>query len=330
MMRIRIYDLEEHYHDAFRAAFADDEVLISTEPLSNPEDCEVLVVFISSHVTREVLDAMPSLTHVATMSTGFDHIDTAACAERSISVMNVPTYGSNTVAEHTFTLILALARKLPESIHRVRYELSFSTDPGLRGFDLEGKRLGLIGLGQIGSHVARMAKGFGMDVVVFDVFPNEALAASVGCRFVSFGELVSTSDVVSIHVPLNEHTRRMFDDDVFSKMKRGSLIINTSRGGIIDTEALVRALRNGTLSGAGLDVLEFESELEDDIAVLARDEQVERAILAELALLRTPNVLITPHNAFNSHEAVERIVTTSIENVRSALRGDHVNTVHGS
>lgn len=122
----------------------------------------------------------------------------------------------------------------------------------------------------------------------------------------------------------------MFDDDVFSKMKRGSLIINTSRGGIIDTEALVRALRNGTLSGAGLDVLEFESELEDDIAVLARDEQVERAILAELALLRTPNVLITPHNAFNSHEAVERIVTTSIENVRSALRGDHVNTVHGS
>jgi len=329
-MRIRIYDLEPTYHETFRSSFPDTDVSISSEPITEPEDCEVLVVFISSPVTRERIDAMPSLKHVVTMSTGFDHIDTRYCAKRSINVMNVPSYGSNTVAEHTFMLILALARKLPESIHRVRYELSFSTDRGLRGFDLEGKQLGLIGLGKIGSHVARMARGFGMDVVVFDVFPNEALAQQIGCRFVSFDELLGTSDVVSIHLPLNEHTRHLFDDDAFSKMKRGALIINTSRGGIIKTEALVRALRSGALSGAGLDVLEFESELDDDIAVLVRDEQVERAMLAELALLRTPNVLITPHNAFNSHEAVERIVTTSIDNIRSALSGEPNNRVDQS
>lgn len=329
-MRIRIYDLEEQYHESVRTTFSDHDVFVTEDHFTEAEDCEALVVFIASKVRREQLDAMPSLKHIVTMSTGFDHIDVAACEERGITVMNVPSYGANTVAEHAFMLVLALSRKLPESIHRVRYELSFSTDPSLRGFDLEGKRLGLIGLGKIGSHMARMGRGFGMDVVVFDVFPNQALADESGCRFVSFDEVLETSDVISIHVPLNDHTRHIFNDEAFSKMNRKPIIINTSRGGIIDTEALLRALRSGTLRGAGLDVLEFESELDDDVAVLARDEQLERAVLAELALLREPNVIITPHNAFNSREAVERIVSTAMGNLRSAIDGEPVNTVHGS
>ena len=328
-MRIRIHDLEVAFHDRAHSLFADHEVFVTSEHLAEPEDCEALIVFISSKITRKMIDAMPSLRFIVTMSTGFDHIDMTACAERSITVMNVPSYGANTVAEHAFTLLLALARKLPESMRRVRSDLLFSTDASLRGFDLEGKRLGLIGLGKIGSHMARMARGFGMEVVVFDVFPNEDLAREVGCRFVSFDEMLS-SDIISIHVPLNDHTRHLLDEDAFVKMKDGVILINTSRGGIIDTEALLRHLRSGKVSGAGLDVLEFESEIEDDIEVLVRDPDVERGVLAELALLRMPNVIITPHNAFNSNEAVERIVSTSFDNLRSALDGDATNVVHGS
>ena len=326
-MRIRVHELEPEFHDRFRESFADHEVTISAEPLREVQDCEALVVFINSTVDARIIEQMPSLKMIATMSTGFDHVDVKAAQERGISVMNVPSYGSNTVAEHAFMLVLALARKLPQSINRVKNEFSFSTDPSLRGFDVEGKRLGLVGLGKIGSHMARMAKGFGMDVVVYDVFPNEELATQLGCRFVSLEELLESADVVSIHVPLNEHTKHMLSIDEFARMKRGALVINTSRGGIIDSEALVHALRDGRLGGAGLDVLEFEQDLDDDIAVLARDEQLERAVLADLALLRLPNVIVTPHNAFNSREAVDRIVSTTIENLRQALGGSSVNDV---
>lgn len=326
-MRIRVYELEPSFHEAFRSAFPDHEVTISEDPMRDPEDCEALAVFIGTKLPRETLEKMPSLRFIATMSTGFDHIDLDACRERSIAVMNVPSYGSNTVAEHAFMLVLALARKLPASIRRVREELSFTTDATLRGFDLAGKRLGLVGLGRIGAHMAAMGRGFGMDVVVYDVFPNEQLAAEIGCRFVGFDELLQTSDVVSIHVPLNDYTRRMIGADQLGRMKPGALLVNTSRGGIVDTEALVSALKSGRLGGAGLDVLEFESELDDDIAVLARDEQLERGVLADLALLRFPNVIITPHNAFNSSEAVGRIVSTSIENLASALNGEPRNDI---
>lgn len=327
-MHIRVYDLEEQFHDRIRHTFEGHEVFVTSEKLEEPVDCDALVVFIASKVTGEMIDAMPSLKHLVTMSTGFDHIDLDACRTRSIPVMNVPSYGANTVAEHAFMLVLALARKLPESIHRVKHNLSFATDASLRGFDLEGKRLGLIGLGKIGSHMARMARGFGMDVVVYDVFPNEELAAQIGCRFVSYDELLRTSHVISIHVPLNEHTKHLVGAREIELMREGTLIINTSRGGIIDTEALVHALRSGHLGGAGLDVLEFESDLEDDIAVLARDEQLERGVLADFALFRMPNVIITPHNAFNSEEAVERIVSTSIDNLRASIEGEPHNVVN--
>lgn len=290
-------------------------------------EVEVLVPFIHSAVRAEEMDAMPNLKFVATRSTGYDHVDVAAAKERGVPVANVPAYGENTVAEHTFALILALSRKVHQAY--VRTQRGDYTLEGLRGFDLYGKTLGVVGAGAIGLHAIRIAKGFGMNVLAFDVRRNQLLADVLGFRYVELDELFAESDIVSLHAPATPATRHMIDRDSLSKMKRGALLINTARGSLVDTEALVWALDAGVLAGAGLDALEGEEFLQHEDELLSQPgaEEKLKMIVRNNILQRRADVVITPHIAFNSDEALRRILDVTAHNVRSFLAGRPQNLV---
>jgi D-lactate dehydrogenase len=292
-------------------------------------DADVVAVFINSRLPAEVIAELPGLRMVACRSTGFDHVDLAACRARGIVVSNVPYYGENTVAEHTFALILALSR----NVHRayVRTAAGNYSLEGLRGFDLKGKRLGVIGAGSIGLHVVRMARGFDMEVVVSDVRQTRLLAEVLGFRYVGLDELLRTSDVVSLHLPYSPAVHHLLDRERLATMKRGALLINTARGPLVDTEALLWALDEGILGGAGLDVFEGEDVMEREESLLAlpgAEEQLRAAMRVHL-LQRRENVVLTPHIAFNSHEAVRRILDTTVENIQAFLEGRPQNVVPG-
>jgi D-lactate dehydrogenase len=290
-------------------------------------DSEIVSVFIYSEVTREVLDALPNLRFVATRSTGYDHIDVQACTERGILVSNVPRYGENTVAEHAFGLILALSRKIYHAVIRTS-RMDFST-AGLRGFDLKGKTLGVIGAGAIGMHVIRIGKGFGMNVLAYDSREQQLLAEVLGYRYVSLEELLSQSDVISLHVPLVPETYHLINQETIKQIKRGAILINTARGSIVDTNALVTALNEGIISGAGLDVLEGEESIKEEAQLLAESLPVEklRTMVQNYALLHRDNVIITPHIGFYSIEAEERIMETTLSNIKAFREGNPQNLV---
>ena len=197
----------------------------------------ILSVFIYSDLDERLLRQLPNLRMIATRSTGYDHIDMAFCRKQSITVSNVPTYGANTVAEHAFALMLALSRKVVQA-HRRTIRADFSLD-GLQGSDLMGKTLGVIGTGRIGRHVIRIAKGFQMRILAYDVCPDQAVSDLLGFQYTSLDALLADSDVVTLHCPLTNENRHMIGKSAFEKMKKGILLINTARGGLIDTDATV-------------------------------------------------------------------------------------------
>jgi D-lactate dehydrogenase len=295
-------------------------------------DACVLSPFINTHISKEEMRLFPGLRLIATRSTGFDHIDIEEANKRGIVVANVPTYGENTVAEHTFALILSLSRNLRRAYYKTQRS-DFSVD-GLMGFDLKGKKIGVIGTGHIGMHVIHMARGFGMHVLAFDVKRDEFLADVLGFRYVSFEDLLAQSDILTLHVPYMKATHHMINQQNISQIKRGSILINTSRGGLVETSALVHALDQGILSGAGLDVLEGEEFILDEKRLLetaeSRDswEKVQISLKNHI-LLNRDNVIFTPHIAFCSKEAVTRILDTTVENIRSFLAGKPLNVVNG-
>jgi D-lactate dehydrogenase len=291
---------------------------------------DIISVFIYSQLTRAIIEKAHRLKFVATCSTGFDHIDLAACRKRKIVVSNVPSYGENTVAEHTFALILALSRKVHQAYFRtIHGDFSFE---GLQGFDLQGKTLGVVGTGHIGLHVIRIAKGFGMNVVAFDVNKNNFMAETLGFKYVSFDKLLSQSDIISLHAPYNPKTHHMINKDNVRKIKKGALLINTARGGLVETEALAIALDQGILSGAGLDVLEGEELIKEERQILSKQFSLDhlKTLLQNHILLNRENVVITPHIAFNSKEAALRIIDTTIANIQAFLAGKPENIVSHS
>lgn len=330
----RFYDLEgwEEPHLRERLPMYDVRGTTAALDLGFAEsalDAEVVSVFIHSRLTAEVVARLPQLRMVAARSTGFDHIDLTATGERGIVVSNVPTYGENTVAEHAFALILALARNLHRAY--IRTSAGNFSLAGLRGSDLLGKRLGVVGAGSIGLHLVRMAKGFGMEVVVADVRQNRLLADVLGFRYVELDELLATSDVISLHLPYSPAVHHLIDRRRLESVKRGALLINTARGGLVDTEALLWALDEGIIGGAGLDVFEGEDVVDREEALLARpdaDLALRQAMRVHL-LGRRENVVLTPHTAFNSHEAVQRILDTTIENIQAFAAGQPQNLVAG-
>jgi D-lactate dehydrogenase len=286
---------------------------------------EILLPFIHPPLGRGQLDKMPQLKFIATRSTGYDHIDLTAAAERGIAVANVPGYGETAVAEQTFALMLTLSRKMHLAYTRTQ-QGDYSLE-GLRGFDLYGKTLGVVGAGAIGLHVIRIAKGFGMNVVASDVQQNRLLAEVLGFRYVSLDELFASSDIVTLHAPALASTHHMINRETLSTMKRGALLINTARGSLIDTQALAWALDTGILAGAGLDALEGEEFLQHEEELLSTPgtEDKLKILVHNRLLQRRSNVVITPHIAFNSEEALRRILDTTIENVQAFLQGQPRN-----
>ncbi|MDD5270732.1 MAG: hydroxyacid dehydrogenase [Candidatus Omnitrophica bacterium] len=300
---------------------------LSPDTASKFRDSEAISVFVHDKVTPQVLEMMPGLKFIATRSTGFDHIDLAACRQRGITVSNVPSYGEATVAEHTFALILSLSRNIHKAYVRTA-KGDFNLE-GLMGFDLKGKTLGVIGAGHIGLHVVKMAKGFGMNVLVFDTRKDPFLEEIMMFRYAAFDELLGNSDIITLHVPYSEKTRHLINMGNIGRIKKGALLINTARGGLVEPDALTRALDEGILSGAGLDVLEGEELINEERELLSKDFPADKmkSLIRNHILMKRDDVVITPHIAFNSREAVQRILETTAENIIGYLEGKPRNTL---
>ncbi len=257
-------------------------------------------------LTPEVLAQLPRLRLIVTRSAGYDHIDLAEAARRGIVVCNVPDYGAHMIAELTFGLLLAVARHIVRGDERYRRERRFS-DEGLRGLELRGKTLGVIGAGRIGRQVIGIAQGFGMRVLAHDTVEDEAAARALGFTYAPLPAVLGDSDAVSLHVRLSPATHHLMDAERLTAMKPGAILINTSRGAVVDTPALMAALRAGHLAGAGLDVLEDERATYHDFTGL--------------------NVVVTPHLGWYTDGAVTRIVGLALDAIAAFRRGEPINRV---
>jgi len=295
--------------------------------LAAVKDCLVISTFIASKMTADVIGQLPNLRLIATRSTGFDHVDLAACKNKNIVVCNVPFYGENTVAEHAFALILTLSRNIHKSY--LRTTRGDYTIEGLKGFDLRGKTLGVVGAGHIGLHLVKMGRGFDMKVLAYDLNPNDFQADVLGFKYVSLEELLKNSDVISLHVPDNPATHHLINKNNIMLIKRGAILINTARGGVVETEALIEALDKKILAGAGLDVLEGENLVMEE-KQLAFDKKTAEEMLTlakDHILFSRDNVIFTPHIAFYSQEAIERIMEVTAGNIKSYLETKVKNVV---
>lgn len=334
-MKITCFEIEKWECEKLQDLQEEHEVEFVEEPLTSDNakqyaDADAVSAFIYSDFDADILKQFDHLKLIATRSTGVDRIDTDYCEKQGITVCNVPSYGKNTVAEHTFALILAIAHNLTKATDRTR-KGDFSQQ-GLQGFDLRGKTLGVIGTGDIGTSVIEIAKGFRMEVVAFDTKQKEELASKLGFRYASMDEVLSTADIITLHVPGNEKTRHLISHEEFAKMKDGAILINTSRGSVIDIDALVKALAEEKVSAAGLDVLPEEPVVREESELLRsvyRKTHNLDTLLADHVLLRLNNVIITPHSAFNTREAVERILDTTADNIIKFAQGEPQNVIVG-
>lgn len=328
-MKIAVFEAEPRETEIFQSMKPQPVFVaeaLRAENAARYGDAEIISTFIYSQLDAGVLAQLKALKLIATRSTGYDHIDTGYCRDHGIAVCNVPTYGENTVAEHTFALLLALTHRLPEAIERARS--GHFTPEGLQGIDLAGKTMGVIGTGNIGRHVIRIAKGFAMNVLAHDLKPKPEFAVAAGFRYVEMEELLGGSDVISLHVPGG--AKPLLGREQFARMKRGAIVINTARGGLIDTMALIEALQSGRLAGAGLDVLPDEPLIREEaelISSIYEGKRDLRNLVADHILLHMPNVIVTPHSAFNTREAIARIVTTTRHNIEAFIAGAPQNRV---
>ena len=327
-MNIAFFETEPWEKDLFEQALGDHDLSFSSEPLDRTQlahykDAEIVSPFIYSRLYADVLSQLPKLTLIATRSTGVDHIDREFCTVHNIAIRNVPAYGVNTIAEHTFALILTLSRKIVPSVERTRRG-NFTLE-GLRGFELAGKTLGIIGLGSIGMRVAELAIAFDMKVIVNTRTPKKELENTLGITYSDLPTLLGSANIVSIHVPLVPETRHLINKDNIKLVKPGSFLVNTARGAIVETEAILWALERGILAGVGLDVLEEECALKEERELITKEFLKTCDLKTQLinhVLLTKDNVIITPHNAFNSREALEEIVRTTIRNITSYVSGE--------
>ncbi len=312
----------------FTSALAGHEVIFVPEPLSPANvqlaaDAEVIAVFVDCDVSKAVIEAMPRVKLIVAESTGVDHIDMKYAEERGIKVANVPGYGVSSVAEFTFGLMLNLSRHINLASQEVRDIGKFDVR-AFQGFDLQGKTLGIVGTGRIGSHVAEIGRGFGMKVIAFDVHPDQARATELGFTYVTLPELAAQSDVVTLHVPYLPETHHLINAPLFAQMKTGVIIINTARGEVIDTLALVEALKSGKVAGAGLDVLEGERELHKEgnlIKMQVSEGHDLRPLIGDHMLMDMPNVIVTPHLAFHSKEADMDRVSRAVAAITAYSKG---------
>jgi D-lactate dehydrogenase len=292
--------------------------VLTKENVASVASADVISIFINSEISADVVAALPATKFITTRSTGFDHIDIAAAKAKGIAVANVPAYGSHTVAEYAFALILSLSRKLFPARARIRDEKSFSI-AGLEGFNLEGKTLGVLGTGRIGKNVITIAKAFGMNVIAYDAFHDDAFAEKAGFPYVDLPALLSQSDILTFHLPYNKGTHHVLNETNISLIKKGAYLVNTARGELIDTKALLVALTDGTIAGAGIDVMESERSLKAGVS--------SEIVSEDMTLATLPNVILTPHVAFYTQEAVAEINKTTIQNIVLFIGGTPQNIV---
>jgi D-lactate dehydrogenase len=327
-----VYFEKERWEEEYVRAYFNQEIFFTDEKLTQEtvekyQDTEIASVFIYSDISKTLLDMLTSLKFIATRSTGTDHIDLSTCKQKNIIVSNVPFYGKHAVAEHVFALILAISRKIIPSVEQVKRG-NFS-NLGLEGFDLFGKTLGVIGAGNIGQAVIDLAIAFGMKILVFSKHVNQDLAAK-GVMFVDLDTLLVNSDIITLHAPLAKETEHIINLGNLEKIKKGSILINTARGGLVETQAIVEGVEKGVFKGVGLDVLEEEAQIREEKELISTEFLGKVNLKTELlnhVLLTKDEVIITPHNAFNSKEAVEEIITTSIANLKSYIDGKPINTI---
>lgn len=287
--------------------FLQDRLTLATVALA--KGCEAVCVFVNDTVDAAVLAALAAqgIKLVATRSTGFNHIDAAAADKLGIAVVRVTDYSPYSVAEFAVGLLLAVNRKIARASTRTR-DGNFELD-GLMGFDLHGKTVGVVGTGKIGLIFAQIMRGFGCTVVGHDPYPTPAFEA-LGGRYLPIAELLACCDVVSLHCPLTAANRHIVNAAALAEMKRGCLLVNTSRGGLVDTEAAVQALKTGQLGGLALDVYEQEASLffQDLSSTIITDDVIQR-------LVSFPNVIVTGHQAFFTQEAIGQIMAATIESI---------------
>ena len=298
--------IEWHFHE-FR---------LTEDSASAAKNARAVCVFVNDQLNGPCLEelARHGVALVALRCAGFNNVDVASARELKLTVTRVPVYSPHAVAEHTVALLLTLNRKIHRAFNRVR-ELNFSLN-GLVGFDLYGKTAGLVGTGKIGRITGRILRGFGMRVLAYDLFPDHEWARHAGIEYVdTLSKLLPQSDVLSLHAPLTPETRYTIRAETLALMKRGSILINSSRGGLVDTKALIGALKSGHLAGVGLDVYEEEEGIffEDLSHDVLHDDDLAR-------LLTFPNVLITSHQAFLTEEALTEIARTTVANISALAR----------
>ncbi len=323
-MKIAFFNIRADEQDYYKNALSGNEVdfhssSLTPQTLPASKDYEIISVFTDSKVDSSVIDSLPNLKLIASRSTGFDHIDLNKTSEKNIMVVNVPVYGESTVAEFAFALVLAISKKIIQADISVKITEKFDRE-GLTGFDLKGKTFGIIGTGHIGANAAKIAKGFGMEVIAFDAFPNQDLSKEIGFTYLNLEELLSKSDVISLHVPYIPSTKHLINQKNISFIKRGAVLINTSRGEIVESQALIQGLETGIIGAAGLDVLENE------ITMRSGGENPEETKINK-KLIELNNVIVTPHIASNTKEAMDRIRQTTIDNIKSFILGTPANIV---
>ncbi len=322
-MKVAVFSTHKFERASLSVAAKDQHEIIFLEPslsvvtagLAN--GCDAVSIFVNDDGSSAVLKQLSALgvKWLLLRSAGFNHVDLDSAHELGIKVARVPEYSPYAIAEHTIALMLALNRKLIKAHNRIR-ELNFSLD-GLTGFDMHGKTVGIIGTGKIGRLVAGILRGFGCDVMAFDVFPDEAWANQTPVKYVTLDELCSNSHIISLHAPLTEQTRYMINRETIEKMKDGVMLINTSRGALVNTKHVIAALKTGKVGYLGLDVYEEEKGLffEDHSEDILQDDLIAR-------LLSFPNVLVTSHQAFLTDTALRNIAETTFANLDSFINKD--------
>jgi D-lactate dehydrogenase len=314
-VKIAIFSAKKYDREFLSAANDSRHELRFFEPHLNEETVGLaagfgaVCVFVNDQVNAAVIARLHSLgvRLVALRCAGYNNVDLAAATKHGITVVRVPAYSPYAVAEHTVALMLALNRKLYRAYNRVR-EGNFALD-GLLGFDMHGKTVGVIGTGQIGTVVAQILTGLGCPTLAFDPVPNDRCRC-LGVRYVKLNELFAESDIITLHCPLTPGNKYMINDAAIARMKNGVMLINTSRGALLDTVAVIEALKTGKVGCLGLDVYEEEERIffEDRSGLIIPDDVFAR-------LLTFPNVIITGHQAFFTREALENIAATTIDNI---------------
>ncbi len=290
-------------------------------------EAEIVSVFVNSEISKEIIDLLPKAKLFATRSTGYDHVDISYAKEKGIAVCNIPSYGSKTVAEFAFALMLDLSRKISKASNQLRENASFDIS-NFRGFDLNGKTLGVVGTGRIGKNVIKIANCFGMKIAAYDVFPDAKFAEENNFKYLSLDEVLAESDIVTLHTPYNKETYHLINKKNISLFKNGAYLINTARGEIVETEALIDALKDGRLAGAGIDVLEGERKLKEEKKLLSSgglSADHLKLIAQNHELINMTNVIVTPHIAFFSAEAEAEIVRSAADNIGSFVKGNPQN-----